>query len=1700
MTSEINFSSSPYFDDYNEDENYHKILYRPGYAVQTRELNQSQSIFQKQIERFANHVFENGSMVSPGNIKLDTSYRYIKIYTNYQDGSEETIGNELSNFVGYILKNSGNTLRAKVVNYIKVTSAVVPYITLYLSYSGNDSSNGITEAFTSDDVLTFIESNRQIKVLESGIGSAAHIAEGVYYVNGYFVKNSAQTVILDPYSTTPTYSVGFNIIENIITPEENSDLYDNAFGTDNYSAPGAHRFQIYLSLTKYEIDSETYDLISTQDSTKYIQLLKVVNGEIYNIVDRSNYSVLEETFARRTYDESGDYVVDSFDPSFHEHKNNGSNSGYYLNGDEDKFVISLDGGKAYVRGYEISTYNQTILSSRKARGADHLLTNNNSAVGTSYGSYILIDFDEPTSIIPSLSNYPLVDIKDNSANTVGTLRIRSIIPYQSYYKCYVFDINMNVGKNFSSDSKRLFLTQTTQNFDVDIVNDTSADEDTPISLYDINNNLYIFKIENSPVYSILDVNYVTLESFDSGASSGQVSISTGQSNRTFTTDGIIISNITDGGILTSGQYSLALTSGSTQLNITGSGIVNGKTYRVILPVINVSISNNTAFKLRSKSLQTGTFTVSPPSSAPSYISLGKADIVSVEVLDANSNDITYKWRLDNGQRDNFYDIGKIILNSGENVTYPITVNYEYFSHGSGDYFAANSYPSDMYDSIPIFNSSNGDQIDLTNALDFRPVKSASNDFTGVGSLSGSYTHPNGTFFSDISFYIGRIDKIVLSSSGKFSIVEGIPSTNPVAPKDIEDAITLHNVIIPPYTYDIKDIRVKSNSYKRYRMSDISSLETRIGNLEYYTSLTLLEKSTSDLTIQDENGYDKFKNGFFVDPFTSQSAGGIQNPDFKAAIDLETGECRPLSSTKVVKFDFQDGSNTVKVGDLILLSYQEKNEITQTLYSSDAVVNPFSVFSWLGNIALSPSNDTWFSTERSPDIIIDGGTVDSIAYQNQKDSVGTVWNSWQTLWTGSTVTTSDVWRANGGTGHRFVTETTTNTSIQKRTGVETSAISRIETKTINSRVIAQAIVPWIRSRLVSFEASLLKPNTLHYCFFGERDVTDYCQQLTPTVRALGTGILTDSSGKASGTFLIPNTDELKFASGTQVFKLYNRNDLSDSSGDSSGKATYTAKGILSTEQSTVISTRVNDIQTIQISEDRTVVNSISSRNIQVGDPLAQSFFVTLDGGMFITSIEIPFTSKDSNVPVTLQLREMSNGSPTMSILPFGVKTLYPSDIIVNTTSPVYTKFTFDSPVYVQNGFEYCFVIMTNSDEYKVFKASLGENDLITGQPIVKQPYIGVMFKSQNNSTWTEDQLSDLTFKINRAKFSTDVGTVTFNENTPISDVGKEADPFISFLDTNPFVTLNGTNIIKVLHQNHGFVAGDIVSINTPTNTGTSNNIANSLLTDDFVVLNPQIDYYFIEVGSVNANASGKIGGAGVTASNIVSYDVAQFYSNTIQPTGTNIGWSVSMTNKATTSSRALSVPTQITINENLFLNYSNSVIKGEDDTIVYATLVTNTDNISPVIDVAYQCGYFTSNKINNVESTIPSYNGFAIYISEVENISSSSAKYISKPISLINPSTSIRIYVDSVRYPDSILEVWYKTLNINSSEDMNSIPYTKMDIIEYPSVSQNDSDYKEYVFDVDNLDQFQSFIFKIVMRSNNTAFPIKLKSLRAIALA
>jgi len=172
-------------------------------------------------------------------------------------------------------------------------------------------------------------------------------------------------------------------------------------------------------------------------------------------------------------------------------------------------------------------------------------------------------------------------------------------------------------------------------------------------------------------------------------------------------------------------------------------------------------------------------------------------------------------------------------------------------------------------------------------------------------------------------------------------------------------------------------------------------------------------------------------------------------------------------------------------------------------------------------------------------------------------------------------------------------------------------------------------------------------------------------------------------------------------------------------------------------------------------------------MNVIDPLAQSFYVENRDGIFVTSVDLYFLSKDEDLPVTVQLRPMELGLPTKKVYPFAEVVIDPKDIQAYTDASVPTRVTFPSPVYLVGQKFHALVIISQSQNYNVWVSRLGEVDVSTlsGQEstqliVTKQPISGGLFKSQNASTWNESPYEDLKFALYRANFTETQGNVSF----------------------------------------------------------------------------------------------------------------------------------------------------------------------------------------------------------------------------------------------------------------------------------------------------------------------------------------------------
>ena len=306
MALSTDFNVNPYYDDYSEDKGYYRILFRPGYAVQAREVTQLQTILQKQVERYGKHTFEDGSVVTGCDLNYDNQVKSVKIETQFA-GADVTI----TNFANTIITGGASGAKAKVVATAATTATDQP--TLMVQFlSATEFNDGETLTVPGTTIQANTVSSTGSSGITGAIGNGAIVScsSGVFYVGGYFVFKDAETLILEKYSETPSYRIGFQTTESIVSSDSDNTLLDPAQGAYNYAAQGATRYKVVLDLSAKAFTAT--DEVEAAADANFYQLMKVEDGVKIDQVKYPVYSELERTLARRTSDESGDYTVTPF--------------------------------------------------------------------------------------------------------------------------------------------------------------------------------------------------------------------------------------------------------------------------------------------------------------------------------------------------------------------------------------------------------------------------------------------------------------------------------------------------------------------------------------------------------------------------------------------------------------------------------------------------------------------------------------------------------------------------------------------------------------------------------------------------------------------------------------------------------------------------------------------------------------------------------------------------------------------------------------------------------------------------------------------------------------------------------------------------------------------------------------------------------------------------------------------------------------------------------------------------------------------------------------------------------------------------------------------------------------------------------------------------------------------------------------------
>ena len=547
---DTNFNIDPYYDDFDETDNFHRILYRPGFAVQARELTQMQTILQNQIDRFSEHIFKEGSVVAGVEVNYDPNYTFVKVRDGDASGSTITV----SDGVGKYITGQTSNVTAIIIDSIDGSEAEDPnFKTLYVKYidTGTQGTAGNTY-FTLGERLVANSGSFSANVISTGVatGSGSHIKldEGIIFAKDHFIRVPSANILLGRYSSNVSYKVGYNISEDIITSAGDTTLLDPSQGSFNYTAPGANRLKLTPTITKYELTANT--------GSNFVEIYRVDQGQNSVKLDKTQYSTIRDYLAKRTSDINGDFIVKGLGVRLREHLNQANNQGVYTagqSGDSTKLVVDVDPGKAFIAGYDIENLVTSHVPTDKSLDFESIEATNVSA---NYGNYVnvkevagmwnvnghnQVKLFNTFSRAVSNSQYSLAP---NAGAQIGAARARAVEytsgtkgSSEAKYKLYLYDINMTANtfaqvKSISIDNS----SRSQANGIADVVVSTS---NTAV-LQEPDFNRAIFSVPATAIRRLrdtngnIDTNFQFVKSFNvTIATDGTFSLATGAVDETY---------------------------------------------------------------------------------------------------------------------------------------------------------------------------------------------------------------------------------------------------------------------------------------------------------------------------------------------------------------------------------------------------------------------------------------------------------------------------------------------------------------------------------------------------------------------------------------------------------------------------------------------------------------------------------------------------------------------------------------------------------------------------------------------------------------------------------------------------------------------------------------------------------------------------------------------------------------------------------------------------------------------------------------------------------------------------------------------------------------------------------------------------------------------------------------------------------------
>lgn len=1787
MGLKTDFNQSPYFDDFNAEKNFHRVLFKPAVAVQARELTQLQTILQNQIERFGNNILTEGTIIQGGNFVEESSLPYVKLLDIATNTSGAEVATDVNQYVNLKAVGLTNDVEAIIIATEYGLESQSPNMsTLFVKYTkskvrnneniktfvageaiqlySQDANGNYTIPYHTVTVATTSVDNTPI-----GEGYGVRCGNGIIYQKGHFIRFNDALTIVSKYSNAPDgVVVGFETVEEIIDSNADSSLLDNANGFNNENAPGADRLKLSPGLVVKTIEEANAD-------DTFFAIQEYANGKVVRRKLTTQYNKIEKEMERRTSEESGDYVVNRFDVSVQTDTANTSN-----------LKVIIDPGIAYVDGMRVELLNAIDLS---LPDANTFATVRNQDINTNYGNYVVVNnlsgkFDAVN--LELVRFYRSADL----VNPIGSGRVRAVTKQlNGYYRLYLTDINMN-------SSTYTFA-------DTDLIKSVSSSGTAnPVKsggitvLRDASFTRMFFPTGKSFIKSVIanQTDFVYRTNSSSTINSNTVTLTVSSPDKFPYTpnsalnsdellDLIVIANSSVGPI--SAGESIDINSAS--LDSTGQ-ILTIKLAKN--PGGNLAVNSYYNVKKGQASIGTKTLrTMYVKVQANTHTagvdgpwSLGVADpyqlvgvwrgtsATSWATLETNAtnesatNEVTDYFKIDANNFDGSCALAAIkkkrpiTIGANDKLIFKVKVFEK--TAGTGHFFTINSYPIDdvtiplpadkiRTEHVPSYTANDGTVYDLRDVIDLRPhasntavyattASSATVNPSAVNTFSGVVTPaPNETIETTYQHYLGRNDIVIIDKNGNFELIAGTPSENPSYPKEPSKGMLLARISVPPFptlstaaanrlnkpTYGVS---ISSNQTQRYTMKDIAGIDQRIKNLEYYTSLSLLETSAKDLLVTDADGNDRFKNGIFVDNFENLYLADVRGGEFAAAVDSTVKDVTPRIRQYPLQLKLKSSTNvTNNASKFATLNWKSQALPSVSQPYATSVKNcTTSFYNYNGKISITPPYDSGPDTKIAPDVnfSIDLATPFIEFTESLAEIIPFV----------RTSTTRDISRV----GNSIVRTTTT-------TATELAAsIGNVTTTNVGDFVRDVSFQPFMRAKTLQIRAVGLRPNTRFYFFFdGKSIIGDEGLALVAPgemneageikrTADWGTPVLSDEKGRLYAVVYIK---EGKFYVGDRKLEIMDVNTLeSRDAATSYASAIYSAYNFSSTKSGVSSTTRLPqfDLEASTSTSTSTISFTGLGRGRSVDDPIAQTFIIdrslSSDTDLFVTELDLYFARKSrSGNGVLVQIREVTNGIPTGKVLPFSsihldvdevnAPTMLSGDPDGNRATRV-TKVVFEGPVALKVNTEYAIVIAPdgNDPDYLVWISRTGEADVDTGKYVTQDSNAGVLFTSTNNRTWTPYQNENLKFTLYAANFTSKTGSVNLtnadHEFFTIENVsGKFEDdedvfPLKTAFATGTISVTSGSNVVTgsgttflaeyqvgeyiVIKNGSSYQARKIKSIASNT----------SLQTYAAFIINASgMNHYSAPVGrltyvntsepprmiledSTAKNVTGLKFAAGQTlygessgataditsVDNLpISYIQPNIYRTNFTKTRTNLSGQA-LWNGSEEVSRDLSFNSTNYLTDDQYFIRSKSNNPSTSSFVLSVSMenvsTSNQPDTSPVIDHEISSVIVAEYLVNSA-NTSNDIDG-----SELIGHGNAQAKYVSKVITLADglDAEDMRVILGAYRPTGTEIRVYARFKSATDTRPMNNIEWTRLQLkpeSDTTSSRANRYDYREYEY-------------------------------------